>query len=83
MTQPAALRTNANARRVFLASIAYLAAVMALLVLDRGPVGRTGIYELSIAGSPPPAVSLPVPPDREAGPRRAVTAHSRGAITDG
>ena len=67
-------RTNANARRVFLASIAYLAAVMALLVLDRGPVGRTGITELSVAGSPPPAVSLPVLPDR--------AAPSPGAITD-
>ena len=67
-------RTNANARRVFLASIAYLTAVMALLVLDRGPVGRTGIYELSIAGSPPPAVSRPVPPDG------AVQSH--GAMTD-
>jgi protoheme IX farnesyltransferase len=37
------VRSDANARRVFLASLAYLSMLMGLLVLDRGPVGRPDI----------------------------------------
>jgi protoheme IX farnesyltransferase len=36
-------RTDANARRVFLASIAYLPVLLCLLVIDRGPANATDI----------------------------------------
>lgn len=38
-------RTRTNARRVFLASLVYLATVMVLLVLDRGPTTSSSVIE--------------------------------------
>ncbi len=38
-------RTRINARRVFLASLVYLATVMVLLVLDRGPTASSTVIE--------------------------------------
>lgn len=42
-------RTNANARRVFLASLVYLSAVLVLLVVDRGPGAAFEIERVAVA----------------------------------
>ena len=47
-----ARRTDASARRVFLGSIVYLAAVLLLLVADRGPIGAPTVHRIALAETP-------------------------------
>lgn len=56
-------RTDANARRVFLASIAYLAALLCLLVIDRGPVGHGNQWALTSSASAYAAETMPLQVD--------------------
>lgn len=44
-------RTDGNARRVFLASLVYLPAMLSLLVLDRGPVNATVMVVADVLSS--------------------------------
>jgi heme O synthase-like polyprenyltransferase len=58
-------RNDADARRLFLGSLIYLAALLAILVIDRGPVAALRTVEIT---QPAPARHLLVSSPPSAGP---------------